>query len=99
MMEYLEERLVGELVEFLDDLSLNIDLPGDSQDVDQSGPAQNLGDHFADQADLGHQGGELTGRTRRRCLLLKYEPGQGDRRRSHGLSVLQRVPVSGFMDA
>ncbi len=52
LLKDLEERLVRNLIKFLDCFSLHIDFAGRSQDIDQPGASKILREKFPNQADL-----------------------------------------------
>ena len=83
MVHRLDDRLVGEDVELLLLLALDVVRIRGAEDVDQTGPADLVGDHLRGERDVVEDAGQLAGGLRVQPLLLDDVPvDRDDRRRS-----------------
>ena len=78
MVVHVEEGGVGELVQFLYLLALDIGRAGAAQDLGQPGPVGLAGDDLAGQGDVIQQGCQRTGCRGKGALLLQDVPFDRD---------------------
>jgi hypothetical protein len=95
VLEHTHEGIIGNLIELLDHLALNIGLAGGAKNLVQTGSAQIMRNHFSDEADLGQQNREFAGCFRMRGLLFNNKAAQcnGKFRHAQGSSWIKRRTV------
>ncbi len=78
VIERLEHHLVGELVELADVLTVDVELAGAPQDVDQAGAIHLTTDDLGRERDVVKDVGKSAGRFRVSALLFDDVPAQRD---------------------